>query len=376
MERKKTLLICSVLFVVLVLAGLFLARLKPLWNDELYSQIASVDNISYASIVGGQVREGNNTPLFYLIQKAICDLAHYRLPYVWKGGDIYDPYAQTLLRLAPIVSIALALVVVFYFFARYQGLVMGIYALSLFATSFAIWAYIAEARPYALWLLLTTLQVIVFYQSLKDDSAPRWRNLAIVHCLLSLTSAFGMLQAVLVAMLYFFFKRSHQISRYLWILCIPLALGLFYQYQAPKYQFHVGDMISLLSMHLSLDRLIFLSVYLSCVFVIPNWRRQWVSMAENCVVLFFFGLLLACVSLIMYYQSLHVPPDVGFGLAPRYFINLAPVGSLAIILSAHRALVHFKDDRWARFNVHLLLVGLILIEAIRTGTFMIGFYQW
>ena len=44
---------------------------RPLENDELYSQTSSIDHQTYLSMLSAKIEEGNNTPLFYALQKTI-----------------------------------------------------------------------------------------------------------------------------------------------------------------------------------------------------------------------------------------------------------------------------------------------------------------
>jgi len=66
--------------------GFKLAYDKPLWNDEIYTLVSSVSRVSYLDILLGRVKEGNNCPLFYVIQKGICDIARYSIPAPWLKG--------------------------------------------------------------------------------------------------------------------------------------------------------------------------------------------------------------------------------------------------------------------------------------------------
>ena len=101
----------SLLLLAVCLAGGFLmAQNKPLWNDEMFTLIANVNGQTYGSILLGKVSEGNVAPLFYWIQKAICDLAHYSVPSQWIKGEwgFRDPYSEILLRIQPVFWMSLS----------------------------------------------------------------------------------------------------------------------------------------------------------------------------------------------------------------------------------------------------------------------------
>ena len=378
MRRPPVLFLISLaLFAALMAAGMTLACHKPLWNDELYSQISSVQGISYADMLGGKISEGNNCPLFYAMQKILCGVVHYRLP-AWKGGNVEDAYAQVLLRVNSMVSMSLAAVVIFYFFARLAGLMPGIYAALLFCASFVVWAYIAEARPYALWVLLTVLQTLALFHVLRSDekSSRGLRGLAVVHWLLSLSSIFGTVQAVLACCVLCMRRGMRPLRQWTGVLLVPLVAGFFYYWHAPKYPFRVGDVTNLIVMNVSLERLLFLGVYVLFVLLYPPWRRQMPRSAQDHILVFFAGLLLMSVTVIFFYKLREMPGHQGFEIANRYFMNLAPVSALAAALAMARALESFRHDAWVRLNVHLAVGGFIIIEGLRAYTFLIGFYQW
>ena len=68
----------AMIFAGIFLSGLFLSAGKPLWLDEHYSLVHSICGVPYREIVLGKLTwEGNNSPLFYATQKALCDLVSY-----------------------------------------------------------------------------------------------------------------------------------------------------------------------------------------------------------------------------------------------------------------------------------------------------------
>src|SRR3989338_7702020 len=110
--------------------GIFLSQRKSLWNDELYTQTISVERPSYRDIVEGHLGEGNNFPLFYLIQKAVCDLAGYRLGDKWHNEwQLSEPRGQVTLRISSNFFMSLSLAALFYFFSNTFSIGVGIYAL-------------------------------------------------------------------------------------------------------------------------------------------------------------------------------------------------------------------------------------------------------
>ena len=159
------------LFFFCVWIGVNLAKDKPVEGDEVYSQTYSITAASYPSILLGKIREGNPSPLFYLIQKIVCDLTQFRNPPSWR--DFFDPYAQVLLRAPAIVAMALAVVVIYFYFVRQFNLWTGLFSVVVSLSSFMLWIYWTEARPYPLWLFFTTSQCLLCLNIVKSTAQPQ-----------------------------------------------------------------------------------------------------------------------------------------------------------------------------------------------------------
>jgi len=234
------LIISILLFLCCFRFGLLLAEHKPLWNDEIYTQVGTVVGQSYADMFLGKIGEGNNCPLFYVMQKVICDLTRYKTPKPWfnaKWGH-EDRFSQIFLRINPVFFMSLSIVCIFYYFSRFYSLFAGLYSLFISLSSFMVWNYLAEARPYALWVFLTTIQSLIFLYLLRRgrDYAKAWPALVTVHFLLSLTVVFSVAQIFIVSVLLWFFLEKNW-KKYILSALIPIAIGLFYYAGAPKYPF-------------------------------------------------------------------------------------------------------------------------------------------
>jgi len=206
--RKHAVLLALslLLFFVCFRFGLILAESKPIWNDEFYSQLANVQGLSYGKMMAGQVNEGNNAPLFYLIQKVICDIASYQAPEAWVKGDwgYSDYYSRILLRVSPVFFMSLAAVFIFYYFSR-------VYSIFTFSSSYLVWVHWAEARPYSLWFFLTTVQSLVFLHIVQNkDMRPKiWAALIVIHLCLSLTVSLGVAQIFVASSLLWIFVEKN-----------------------------------------------------------------------------------------------------------------------------------------------------------------------
>ena len=74
MKRRILILSLSyILFGICLSIGFFIARHKPLWGDEVFSQRNIIQRMSYGDMLKGKIGqgEGNASPLFYLLQKAL-----------------------------------------------------------------------------------------------------------------------------------------------------------------------------------------------------------------------------------------------------------------------------------------------------------------
>jgi hypothetical protein len=365
--NKFKLVFSILLFVALFVLGMRLSQNKMLWNDELYSQVNSIEKLSYAEILQGKITEGNNSPLFYILQKVVCNVTGYKLPFVWKGEwGIAEPNGQVILRLLPNFFMSLAAVAIFYVFAVEYSLLAGIYACWVALTTEMCWAYWAEARPYALWYCLTMFQALYFLRLIlsrspvlnKTDRANNWRGLGVVNCLLSLTAVFGAVQAFIVAMVLFgFYERK--LSRYVWLLFVPLFFGFFYFLSAPHYVFglppHAG---SLIFQNITDERLIL--IVLCGVFAVL-YRKQ------STAVILRFGvmavlMLVAAMAIMVCMRCTAQQGWQPFVVSSRYFIFLAPIGAVTVVVFTLEALIMLGQKRWVTVGiVAVLLFGSILM---------------
>ncbi|MFH0754312.1 MAG: hypothetical protein V2A70_07085, partial [Candidatus Omnitrophota bacterium] len=163
----------GLIFAAVFIAGIFCARNKPLWKDEYYSLTASILPLSYGKIISGQhIVEANNSPLFYLVEKAVVDIFSYdvRLLALRAFKDVHffdfrtwrwqvnrynvekgvygDPFSNIFLRLVPLILMAFIPALFFYYFAGRYSWVWGIYAALLCCSSWMFWWYGLEMRQY------------------------------------------------------------------------------------------------------------------------------------------------------------------------------------------------------------------------------------
>ncbi len=370
-------------FLLLLSVGFWLAAKKPLWNDEVYSQVNSVQKLSFTQILAGQVPEGNGCPLFYLVQKSINNIAGYSLPVPWDRKGALDAKSRLILRIAPNICMSLGLALIFYFFAEGYGWWWGIYGLMLSLSSFMVWAYWAEARPYALWFLLTTLQLLVFIKLLTDKKREGlWSSrLVIIHFLLSFTVIFSVIQIAVVLVLLWkkpghidFLKIKSQCVPVFFSL-LPIAIGLFYKAQAPRYVFWSDkSWWDLINLNLPADILWIAAIY--AVFMLFYRTKAMPRPAEGRALLLLMGLLFfAAVALIIGMTHGHQPPQ-GFELSMRYFIFLVPLGIISALVFARGMAEAFKKDWWLLTMLAMVLGSLLVIRLLQGYILILGLYAF
>ncbi len=346
----KILALC--VFLACTGIGFCLAQKNPLENDEIYSQKSSLQNLGFVDILKGKIDEGNNSPLFYLLQKSFFKFKGFWLEESFQvEQDICNPDAQTIMRTLPVLFMSAAVALIFYFFAARFGLGAGMLALALTLTSPMIWLYWAQARPYGLWVLLGCAQLLLLIDvvGLSRTSARSWAWLALVHVLLCLTTSFGMVQVV-IAMV--FVWRMVPRQDLVWLLAVPMALGLFYFMHAPRYPFHVTSPTDLIYDNFPLDRLLLLAA--AACGVKNHLKLLRIAGA----------LLLVAATIIAYYLT--IKGAAGFELSSRYFIFLTPPAIILVLFFWWEFWRRYARQWWPRVYLLEVLAAVLVFGALRT----------
>ena len=410
------------LLAICLAIGYGLSQQKPLWNDEIYTQVYTLEGNSYKNVLLGRLPEGNNCPLFYLIQKGIGDLFQYRFPQKWQGEwNVVDARGQAILRLGPNVFMSLAIVSIFYFFASYYSWWAGIYALGVSLSSFMVWAYWGEARPYALWFFLTTMQSLLFLRLIREEKpgSSHWGWLVVTHWLLSFTVVFSIAQNIIVSSLLWIAKERNgpsrlfqtsltmfylnstdavntefttstprrcirekcsqgllkRCTRYLLLTVVPSCIALYYYSQSLKVKFWFADSpLQLIYANIPQDRILLLIGYaLTLLFYSMGKNKENVRR-----ILTLFGwdgryylalsalTFLAAVTLLTAFKLGDTHGREGFAISSRYFIYLTPIGIIATTLFSVHLFRVFKEQTWMRVNLVIGLGGLLIIRFLRT----------
>jgi len=376
MKKDKILVLISlILFFLLFFLGTKLSQQKPLWNDELYSQNYVVEHLSVLRVLKGEIPEGNNSPFFYLLQKAVCRVLHFQLPFEWKGEwNVIEPKTQLVLRLVPNFFMVSGIVIIFYFFSRFYSFGIGFYSLALSLSSAMVWAYWVEARPYALWFFLTTCQCLLYLHLTRDDrkNETGWPWLTITNLLLSLTSAFGMVQVTVISCL-LWARGYRNLSKYFLALLVPLVVGLFYYVVSPKYNFFVRpDFMSFVYLNIPVERIGIVFVY--GFVLLWGWRKGFHlesflsrEALKPGISFFFLTTIMVIFSVVftLFLKMKIVPNKETFDVSSRYFLYLTPVGIIAMTLFSDQIIKIFKRSPWLLMNLIILLGGLLVTRFLR-----------
>lgn len=366
--------LAAILFVLLLAFGLWQASRAPLWNDEFYSLVSSILGKSYGQIVNGGMGqvEGNNSPLFYLSQKLQCDVFAYHAPDVWLQGhwNVTDRFSQVFLRIQPVLYVALAITALFYYFAVHEGLLAGFYALAVGMSSFMLWHYWFQARPYALWFSLTMAQVLLLIDIFKNSNySGQWRKLAVVHWLLAFTAAISMVQITAAACVLWLFERRKKYT-YIWMALLPLAVCLYYYAISPKFAFFFADgPMALVNANIPKDRLLIVLIF-ALVFVCKGWKQKdWTSRPEGRYLLFLAFMISCFILVLLRLKSTACLPGQGFQISNRYFIALTPVGIIGTVLFS-MYLVRTCRSRPIQVLVMGALAALLIFRIQKTIQFL------
>ena len=359
---KKTIIISLILFCMCSCIGTVLSIRRSLWNDEIYSQNAVIHEQSYLEMLTGKIKDGNNYPLFYAIQKVVTDITGYDAAARGVSGSVFsDRTGQIILRIAPNICMSLAIVIIFYYFASVYSLGIGFYALITTMVSYMVWAYWAEARPYALYFLLTTVHFLQFIHMSKKDRFEKkdWRSLTVIHILLSLTTIFGAFQIAAVSLFLFVFKEKSW-KKYIMLTLVPLLIIFFYYANSMRFEFYFKCApIKLVYSSIPIERLIFLTfgILVTLPFLFLKKRLK----DSSCqYLLIAMSVTTFCILFYMFLGD--TKGASGFEISHRYFIYLAPIGIIAMVLLTLELWGIFKDNLWMRINIAVLAAGSLIIN--------------
>lgn len=390
-------LLAGMILAACAAAGLGLASQKLLWNDELFTQVQTIDPVGYSGILLADFPEGNLCPLFYLGQKTVCRLANYRLMVPWRGEFcIYEPRGQVLLRILPVIWMSLAAALVFLYYAWRFSLPAGWLSLAVTLSAFGFWAYMPEARPYSQWFLLCLMQGILFMEILGERGESRrwaWVSAALVNAALALTIFFSAIPILATAVVMAVWRRERYWRHWIFVTLVPLLICAVY-YSLVKRTYSSlsqdpGGIFLVLKTGLGVllsggwqslkDKILFnIPVYwlvyiLIAAFLAPGLRLagKWPGAVSAGTRNVFSGLLTAVglmLGMVLFVLIWFLGWSVNgkFTSESRYFIFLTPF-SVLLVIAAERLLRDAAgQDPWWRAAVHFATFSVIILTALWT----------
>ena len=347
---------------MLLAGGFFLSEHKLLWTDELYSQQTAIDADSYAAILRLKFPDGNKNPLFYVIQKTVCHIFSYRLP-VYFPREFYrtrDIPSQVILRIPSNIYMSLALALIFYFFTRFYSVFAALYALAAAFVSPMVWMYWVEARPYSLWFLLTTVQLLLLCTAFISPKIKMMKMFCLTQLLLALTTPASMFQ-ITIAALVLWRKRGLNVKEWCLVWALPMAIALFY------YSFDAVARIKTYMFTSNFfdvvmpERLFIYIIYALTAWVLPEKYRK---ISWNIFFLPVFLLFLASGFIVLWIDLFTLNSQQGF--FSRYLIYLTPVDILMFSLASVDLRQWSRQNPWVCMNVSIFLGGLVIIRGLMT----------
>lgn len=396
-----------VIFILGLGIGTWLSLNKPLWNDEIYTQERAIDKLSYKEILLVKFVEGNNSPIFYLMQKAVSDIAGFQLPMKWTGEwYLSDARSQVIMRIAPNVFMSLTVALVFYFFARYYSAGLGFYALLVTLSSVMVWTYWAEARPYALWIFLTTAQSLIFLRLMQTEGFPTryFRGLTAVHLLLSFSVVLSMGQMGIMSAVIFLVKDRSLLAQRQWgsllrrygvLTVLPVTICCFYYFCMPSniFRYCIINPVGLILAHIPLERIWIFGLYILSLILCfypfqndpayksllkktlhPNPNRD-LCISGLSYLMMFLGMILFAVFILVYCKSREHPEQQTISLSDRYFMFLTPMEIIATIIFSCSMFQFFQKKKGILINVILILAGLLIVRYLRAAVLVLDFYN-
>ncbi len=363
-DHLKSLYLSAVVMVLCLAAGLLLSQRKLLWLDELYTQQTAIEANSYKGILSFRFPDGNKHPLFYLVQKMTGDVLSYHLP-VHFDKNFYttrDVPSQVVLRIPSNFYMSLSLGLIFYFFTRFYSIFAAFYALAVALASPMVWMYWAEARPYSLWFLLTTIQLLLLCCMSVAPRINTGLKLFLTHILLAFTTPASVFQITIAAFIAWR-KTRVNIKQLALIWALPMAIDSFYCFFDAATKIRTYMFFTNLFDAIMPERLFVYIIYAAVGWGLP---AKYKKISWN---IFFLPIFLCYLAsgLFLLISGLFVPISVSIsGFFSRYLIYLMPADILMYCLVSIDLRRWSRPYPWICMNVSIFLGGLVLIRALMT----------
>jgi hypothetical protein len=177
-----------------------------------------------------------------MTQKLLCDPVNYDPRGLVPVADrLYgEPFSNIYLRLISIFFMALAPAVLFYYFSRRYSFLWGSFSALLCLSTWFYWWYGLEARPYIHFLTLTTFQMILFIEIIRQrvTEGKLWFWLGAVNVLLALTVTTSVFQIALIGIWCgVSFRGGFDWRKVTAVFILPLGIAFYYYAVAVKGHF-------------------------------------------------------------------------------------------------------------------------------------------
>ena len=368
--RTKPIIIALSTLVVLVCLwiGSRLSEKLLLWTDEIYTQVGIIEKNSYIDLVLLKSDETSRSPLFYLIQKTICDITNFHFPFEWKQERfVKDVYSQRIMRFSSNVFMSLTIGLIFLYFAFYYSYSSGVLAILMTLSSYLVWSYWVEARPYSLWILLTVSQVFLFMEILKKSAYHKklWLILGVVHIALSMTIFLSIMQILAVSVILWFCINKDWKS-YWWITVWPVVLNLFFFFKTHNLGVNfVGTPQNMINLNFSLDRLIFVSLFAGILLFVKKsyypvtFDKISYKELEYSKPFFLFTFVMLAFGLIMLFILKMIENGLGSCVHMRHWLFLTPISIIATTLAFIHLGRMFRDKKLILFILFSGAAGIL-----------------
>jgi len=361
-DHLKSLWVSGVVFLVLFTCGFLMSRQKPLWNDEIYSQKTAIEANSYKGLLSLNFPDGNKNPLFYVIQKTVCNIFSYHLSvgYVDEFTRVRDIPSQVILRIPSNIYMSLALALIFYFFTRFYSVFAAMYALAVALATPMVWMYWVEARPYPLWFLLTTAQLLLLVYAMMFPQIKRIKTFLLIHVLLAFTTPTSMFQ-ITIATLMLSWKAKYKLKHLGLIWILPISIALFYYSHDTIFTIYTYMFYTNLFDVVMPERLYVYVVYALVAWVLPDKYKKF---AWNVLFLPVFLLFLASGVFILFVDLFTKNSQQGF--FSRYLIYVTPADILMFSFASFDLRQWSRPNPWICLNTSIFLGGLVIIRGLMT----------
>jgi len=365
--------------------GLAIALRKPLWGDEVLS-LNLIIHSSYPVLLSHPIPEGNVCHFFYILQRLIFDVSGFTLPPQWEAGqwDFVYPYGWVIVRLNPVFFMSLSIVLIYYYFSRFYSKSAGWFSVFISLSSYMVWGYWAEARPYAVWFFLITAQLLLFLRVVDSRNFSRltWIVLVIVHLFLSFTSILSVALIGIVSLLLWIYVDKDW-RKYILLTVLPSSICLLYYLYSPKWQWRFeSSPMELIGASISKDR--FMIIFIFAVALFFNFWQKKIKAGRIFsddstrvgvpYLILTLLMILSAFAIIFMLKLGATTSREGFEIPGRYFIYLTPVGIIAIMLFSVQLWRAFQGRPRMLIIGTLAIGGLVLFRALRTFALAKGFY--